>query len=244
MFLFFFFQYHVACGTFPDQGPHPCPLQWKRRVLNTGPPGKPMVSLILKFKLIFWTLLTLLLAIKAMATHSSILAWRIPWPEEPGRLQSMGSQRVGYDWATSLHLNTVCNSIKLFLLQEWNLGYLHENVTCQNLVPCLFTTIWNLEGSNHPLFIGGGIFVQQLKSCQLMKEKWCLCWAVRWVPSSRQKSLPAVAPPRSIQGPAQGHLGTGAVLNISQAAFSLLCSDLTSSFKNYKRNKVSKSTCT
>ena len=33
-----------------------------------------------------------------MATHSSILAWRIPWTEEPGRLQSMGSQRVGRDW--------------------------------------------------------------------------------------------------------------------------------------------------
>ena len=37
-----------------------------------------------------------------MATHSSILAWRIPWMEEPGRLQSTGSQRVGHDWATSL----------------------------------------------------------------------------------------------------------------------------------------------
>ena len=34
---------------------------------------------------------------KEMATHSSILAWRIPWTEEPGSLQSMGSQRVGHD---------------------------------------------------------------------------------------------------------------------------------------------------
>ena len=34
---------------------------------------------------------------KAMATHSSTLAWKIPWMEEPGRLQSMGSQRVGHD---------------------------------------------------------------------------------------------------------------------------------------------------
>ena len=34
---------------------------------------------------------------KKMATHSSILAWKIPWREEPGRQQSMGSQRVGYD---------------------------------------------------------------------------------------------------------------------------------------------------
>ena len=34
---------------------------------------------------------------KEMATHSSILAWRIPWTEDPGGLQSMGSQRVGHD---------------------------------------------------------------------------------------------------------------------------------------------------
>ena len=39
---------------------------------------------------------------KEMATYSSILAWRIPWKKEPGRLQSMGSQRVGHDWVTSL----------------------------------------------------------------------------------------------------------------------------------------------
>ena len=39
---------------------------------------------------------------KEMATHSSILAWKIPWMVEPSRLQSMGSQRVGHDWATLL----------------------------------------------------------------------------------------------------------------------------------------------
>ena len=41
-----------------------------------------------------------------MAPHSSTLAWKIPWAEEPGRLQSMGSRRVGYYWATSLSLFT------------------------------------------------------------------------------------------------------------------------------------------
>ena len=46
-----------------------------------------------------------------MAIHSSILAWRIPWTEELGGLESMGSQRVGYDWATNtfhtfIQLNT------------------------------------------------------------------------------------------------------------------------------------------
>ena len=39
---------------------------------------------------------------KEMVTHSSILAWRIPWMEKPGKLQSMGLQRVRHDWATSL----------------------------------------------------------------------------------------------------------------------------------------------
>ena len=39
---------------------------------------------------------------KERATHSSALAWKTPWTEEPGRLQSMESQRVGHDWATSL----------------------------------------------------------------------------------------------------------------------------------------------
>ena len=43
----------------------------------------------------------------AMATHSSTRAWKIPWTEEPSRLQSMGSQRVGHDWATSLHFHSL-----------------------------------------------------------------------------------------------------------------------------------------
>ena len=45
-----------------------------------------------------------------MATHSSTLAWKIPWTEEPGRLQSMGSLGVGHDWATSL---------SLFIFMHW-----------------------------------------------------------------------------------------------------------------------------
>ena len=51
--------------------------------------------------LILW-----LQSLSAVAPHSSTLAWKIPWMEEPGRLQSMGSRRVGHDWATSLSLFT------------------------------------------------------------------------------------------------------------------------------------------
>ena len=43
---------------------------------------------------------------KEMATHSSTLAWKIPWTEEPGGLQSMGSQRVGHNWVNTFILNT------------------------------------------------------------------------------------------------------------------------------------------
>ena len=53
---------------------------------------------------------------KEMATHSSILAWRIPWAEEPGGLQSMGLQRVGHDWATSLF--TFLQNFKPLLLKS------------------------------------------------------------------------------------------------------------------------------
>ena len=48
-------------------------------------------SIISPIKAFIWNLME-----KEMATHSSILAWRIPWTEEPGRLQSMGLQRVGH----------------------------------------------------------------------------------------------------------------------------------------------------
>ena len=44
---------------------------------------------------------------KAMATHSSTLAWKIPWTEEPGRLQSMGSHRVGHDFAFTFHFHAL-----------------------------------------------------------------------------------------------------------------------------------------
>ena len=44
-----------------------------------------------------------------MATHSSILVWRIPWTEESGGLQSIGSQRVGHDWAINTNINTNIN---------------------------------------------------------------------------------------------------------------------------------------
>jgi len=53
---------------------------------------------------------------EGMATHSSILAWRISWTEEPGWLQSMGSQRIGHDQATKYSIcwyHTALNTVDL-----------------------------------------------------------------------------------------------------------------------------------
>ena len=49
-----------------------------------------------------------------MASHSSTFAWKISWTEEPGGLQSMGSQRVGHDWATSLPLFSLSHFLSLW----------------------------------------------------------------------------------------------------------------------------------
>ena len=57
---------------------------------------------------------------KGMATHSSILAWRIPWTEEPGRLQHMGLERVGHDWVTK-H----AGSLHKFVHDLWPTEYIH-----------------------------------------------------------------------------------------------------------------------
>ena len=67
---------------------------------------------------------------EGIATHASILVWRIPWIEEPGGLQSIGLQRVGHDWRdlAGMHIKRLCYK-KLFVLQfllwfkllKWNL---------------------------------------------------------------------------------------------------------------------------
>jgi len=168
---FFFLQYHMACGTFPDQGLNPCPLQWKCRVLNTGPPGKPTVSLTLKFKMLFWTLLILLLAVKA-------------------------------------NLNTVCNSIKFFLLLEWHPGYLHENVTCQNLVQCLFTSLKPGRLQSSPLYWGQN-FCSTTKIMSTNETEMVLAPGCQVGTLLSPNSLPAAVPPRSIQGRHEGILEQG-----------------------------------
>ena len=50
---------------------------------------------------------------KEMATHSGVLTWEMPWIEEPSRLQSMGSERIGHDWVTERHAPPYWNKILL-----------------------------------------------------------------------------------------------------------------------------------
>ena len=60
-----------------------------------------------------------------MATHSSIIAWRIPWTEEPGVLQSMGSQRIGHDWVIETFplLWTIPVIVDMILLEKSQLYF-------------------------------------------------------------------------------------------------------------------------
>ena len=53
---------------------------------------------------------------EGMATHSSILAWRIPWTKELGGLKSIGSQRVGHNWSNLARTHTLCVYLVIFLL--------------------------------------------------------------------------------------------------------------------------------
>ena len=93
----------------PRVHPNPCPLsRWYHPTISSsvipfssGPQSLPASG---SFQM-RWIQLKMRLQCqmeKAMAPHSSTLAWKIPWMKEPGRLQSMGSQRVGQNWATSL----------------------------------------------------------------------------------------------------------------------------------------------
>ena len=63
---------------------------------------------------------------KEMATHSSILAWRIPGMGEPGGLPSVGSHRVGHDWSNLAAATTYANDIKIFYLKNKSPGLTYK----------------------------------------------------------------------------------------------------------------------
>ena len=92
---------------------------------------------------------------KEMATHSSTLAWKIPWTEKPGKLQSMGSQKVGHNWANSLHfLSEQCKEI------EEN----HRMGKTRKLFKKIGVTKWTFNAE-----MG---MVQDLTEAEDMKKRW------------------------------------------------------------------------
>ena len=88
---------------------------------------------------------------KEIATYSGTLAWKIPWTEDPGRLQFMGSQRVGRDWATSLSLSKLLLTWSTDWIRVHFIMYsiyqveLHETANTQPVLTVIyFKQIWRL----------------------------------------------------------------------------------------------------
>ena len=124
-----------------------------------------------------------------MATHSSTLAWKIPGTEEPGGLKSMGSQRVGYNWATntSLHFTSVAHlhlgCFFLLLFSRWvvpdslqPLGLQHARLPCPPLSPrvcsdsCLLSPWYHVTiSSSATLFC---FFLPSFPASGSWRRKW------------------------------------------------------------------------
>ena len=110
---------------------------------------------------------------KAMATHSSTLAWKILWTEEPGRLQSTGSQRVRHHWVTSLSLNCYYCIIKL-LLVGLPCGSAGQESTCHTGALAQFLGREDPVKKDRlptPVFLGFPV-AQLVKSPPAMWETW------------------------------------------------------------------------
>ena len=111
----------------------------------------------------YWTYMQSTLG-KAMASHFSTLAWKIPWMEEPGRLQSMGSLRVRHDWVTSLSLFTFMHWRKKW--QPTPLFLPGESQGQRSLVGC---HLWGLTESD------------TTESIQQQQQQSTLCKAPSWI---------------------------------------------------------------
>ena len=109
--VFYHRQKEIRFLPYPDQATILFPILLIEAVLNFLPVRKSgthfLASTNVSWLFFFFYVLLSIPAEKAMAPHSSTLAWKIPWMEKSGELQSMGSLRVGHDWATSLSLFTL-----------------------------------------------------------------------------------------------------------------------------------------
>ena len=115
---------------------------------------------------------------KEMATHSSILAWKMPWTEEPGRLWSMGSQRVGHDWETSLSLSLI--HLSNFHSPGFETNYLSDFSTVVNNMTRAVLPQWDFNICNS-FRISDSFEAVSLNFANLMQLSfWCPYLNLHW----------------------------------------------------------------
>ena len=119
---------------------------------------------------------------KAMAPYSSTLAWKIPWMEEPGRLQSMGSLRVRHDWATSLSLFTF-----MHWRGKWQPILPGESQGWESLVGC---RLWGRRIGHDwsDLAAVAAAFISRRRYCFFL-YKQCYCYKSQFFPPTRKYYL-------------------------------------------------------
>ena len=102
-----------------------------------------------------------------MATHSRILAWSVPWTEEPDRLPSMGSKRVRHNWATFTSIHMCSRALSCWLLHVSLM-----TVACHEYNPILERKKWKSEGfrASH--------VTQSVKNLPAMQDTWV--WFLGW----------------------------------------------------------------
>ena len=122
---------------------------------------------------------------KGMTTCSSILAWRIPWTEEPGRLQSMGFQRVEDDWVTNTHIDILkIDTLKYLIniLKIWSKQ--RDNLACQkSLSPNL---CFSAKCFTVPFYTSCFKAVQKGKGPQMVISFWSLVWSLNEFPHCQE----------------------------------------------------------
>ena len=106
---------------------------------------------------------------KEMSTHSSTLVWKIPWTEEPGRLQSMGLQRIGHDWVTFFSLSFLTHTVV-------HAGYANQidNRQAYHALPLIYHEV------NKPLFSGLFTYTRPFHGpgCVYLCVCMCVCVCV------------------------------------------------------------------
>ena len=157
-----------------------------------------------------------------MATHSSVLAWRIPRTQAPGRLQSMGSQRVRHDWATITHSEDSAGAS--LVAQQWRIC-----LQCRRHMRCCFDPWvgkipWRSAWQSTPAFLPGESHGQreepgvlQSMGSQRVRHNWVIEHTGACTHTHRTHLLnqPRVLSTREDASPWNTELGRGTLLRLS-----------------------------